>query len=430
MRRTVTSPVGARLMRRIALGVAMAVAVACSAERASPTAVTSPATAPISPGLPQEPSTSVSETTVVPPPVESTAATPVPSVAPTAPAELSTPPVGSELEQCLATWSLDDRIALLTWPSVYSDQWSTAEAVVRDNHVGGVVLMKPSNEFAADLAARLSSLEALSHGGLLVSTDEEGGAVQRLKALDVLDSQEALSQGDATAVAAIVRAHAQVIADAGIDVVLGPVVDVRPAQGDDPLGQGRLFLGDAERVAELAAVYVDAWQSAGMLPVLKHFPGHGSASSDTHQSLATTPDLDALRTSDLVPYARLASSGTAVMVGHLSVPGLTDGEPASLNAAAIRLLRTELGYADALVISDALGMGAVGVPVPEAAVRSITAGVDVVLFTGTSDAAAVIAAIRSAVQSGRVPEAEINDSALRVEQALVARGAQCRPVPA
>jgi beta-N-acetylhexosaminidase len=85
---------------------------------------------------------------------------------------------------------------------------------------------------------------------------------------------------------------------------------------------------------------------------------------------------------------------------------------------------------DALVVSDALGMGAVGVPVPEAAVRSIAAGVDVVLFTGTSDAPAVIKAIRQAVQSGRISEAEINDSALRVEQALVDRGAQCQPVSA
>ena len=115
----------------------------------------------------------------------------------------------------------EDRIALLTWPSVYSDQWSTAEAVVRDNHVGGVILMKPSNAFAAELATRLSSLDALSHGGLLVATDEEGGVVQRLKALGALDSQETLSQRDVAAVSVAVRAHAKVIAAAGIDVVLG-----------------------------------------------------------------------------------------------------------------------------------------------------------------------------------------------------------------
>jgi beta-N-acetylhexosaminidase len=425
MQQATSCPAVRRLGRCAALVVAMVAAVACSSERAAPATVpgTAPSTVPISQGLPTEPSTSVVEPSVETT-IEVAPTTSDTSVASTAPA--STPPGGSELEQCLATWSLDDRIALLTWPSVYSDQWSTAQAVVRDNHVGGVVLMKPSNDFAADLAGQLAALEELSHAGLLVSTDEEGGAVQRLKALGVLDSQEALSQRDATAVAAIVRAHAAVIADAGIDVVLGPVVDVRPVDGEDPLGQSRLFLGDAERVAELAAVYVDAWQSAGMLPVLKHFPGHGSASTDTHQSLATTPDLDALRAWDLVPYARLAGSGAAVMVGHLDVPGLTNGEPASLNSAAVRLLREELGYADALVLSDALGMGAVGVPVPEAAVRSIAAGVDVVLFTGTSDAPAVINAIREAVQSGRITEAEINDSALRVEQQLVARGAQCQ----
>ena len=121
-----------------------------------------------------------------------------------------------------------------------------------------------------------------------------------------------------------------------------------------------------------------------MLPVLKHFPGHGGASADTHDELATTPPLDAMRAYDLVPFQQLAARGAAVMVGHLNVPELTDGQPASMSKAAIALLR-ELGYGDALVLSDALGMDAIGIPVDDAAVLSIQAGVDVVTFTGISD---------------------------------------------
>jgi beta-N-acetylhexosaminidase len=407
----------------VAAVVALAGVAACSTSSERPAAP--PPTTNGAPILPAEPTSTSSAPLTLP------AATTVPvTVAPTVP-ETTTPPTVdpvTSVAQCLATWSLDDRIALLTWPSVYSDQWGTAEQVVRDNNVGGVILMKPSDSFAAELTSRLAALDSLSHAGLLVATDEEGGAVQRLRALQVLESQEVLSQQEAAVIDARLRNHAEVIAAAGIDVVLGPVVDVRPDNGDDPLGQGRLFRGDANRVADLGSIYVSAWQSAGMLPVLKHFPGHGAASADTHQSLATTPSLDKLIQRDLVPYARLAGSGAAVMVGHLDVPGLTDGEPASLNAAAIRLLRDELGYADALVLSDALGMGAVGVPVPEAAVRSIAAGVDVVLFTGTADTPAVIAAIRNAVDNGRLSVSEIDDSAARVARELIARGRPCVPV--
>lgn len=354
------------------------------------------------------------------------------TVATTSPAQTTTSTESpaeqaEQLAACVSSWPLRDRIAVLVWPSVYSEQWATAQAVVSDLHVGGVILMKPGDAFAADLATHLAELDAVSPHGLVVATDEEGGAVQRLSALEVIPSQEAMSEEDAATITATIEQHAGLIAAAGIDVVLGPVVDVRPAEGEDPLGAGRLFLGGPQEVAALGLLYVEAWQSAGLLPVLKHFPGHGSASADTHQELATTPPLDELRTRDLVPYEQLAATGAGVMVGHLAVPGLTDGEPASLSARAVTLLRTELGYADALVMTDALGMGAVGLSVPSAAVRALQAGVDVVIFTSTGETADVIDAIEAAVQAGTLTVAEIDDSAVRVARLIEGRGTPCAP---
>lgn len=329
---------------------------------------------------------------------------------------------------CVATWPLRDRIALLVWPGVYTDSWPEVVATVRDLHVGGVLLMKVGDEFVGELGLHLAALEQLSAHGLLIATDEEGGDVQRLRALDSMPSQEQMSQQSAEERGVILDRHAQVIAAVGIDVVLGPIVDVRPVVsgvvGNDPLGAGRLFIGDQQQVASLGAEYVAAWQRAGMLPVLKHFPGHGGASADTHDELATTAALDAMRAYDLVPFQQLAASGAAVMVGHLNVPELTDGQPASMSKAAIALLR-ELGYGDALVLSDALGMDAIGIPVADAAVLSIQAGVDVVIFTGISDTAAVINAIELAVTDGRLTTADIDDSALRVARQLEADGRPC-----
>lgn len=337
----------------------------------------------------------------------------------------------ASLAACIATWPLRDRIALLVWPGAYSNDWATVEQTVNDLHVGGVLLMKVDDAFAADLASHLTALDQLSAHGVLVATDEEGGDVQRLRVLDAFQSEAEMSQQTTEERAAILDRHAQLIATAGIDVVLGPVVDVRPVVngvvGDDPLGEGRLFIGDPPQVAALGAEYVVAWQRAGMLPVLKHFPGHGGASADTHDELATTPPLDAMSTYDLVPFQQLATTGAGVMVGHLNVPGLTDGQPASMNAAAIALLRA-MGYGDALVLSDALGMDAVGIPVADAAVLSIQAGVEVVIFTGISDTAAVIAAMEQAVADGRLSAAEIDDSAFRVARLLQAHGRPCTAV--
>lgn len=331
---------------------------------------------------------------------------------------------------CLSTWAVRDRIALLVWPGVYTDNWPDVVATVRDLHVGGVLLMKIGDDYVDQLGFHLAALEQLSAHGLLIAADEEGGDVQRLRAIDEFPSQERMSRKTVEERTAILDRHAQLIASVGIDVVLGPIVDVRPivdgVVGDDPLGTGRLFVGDPQTVSSLGAEYAAAWQRAGMLPILKHFPGHGGASADTHDELATTPPLDAVLAYDLVPFQQLATSGAGVMVGHLNVPALTDGKPASMSAAAISLLRN-MGYGNALVLSDALGMDAVGLTVPDAAVLSIQAGVDVVIFTGISETTAVINAIELAVTDGRLTTAEIDDSALRVERLLQADGRPCIP---
>lgn len=382
---------------------------------APPTAETTPTDQPVAPSSDAASITSVTSTPLTTLPVTSPATAP--------------PRTVLDLAACVRSWPLRERVALLVWPAVYDRDWATAQRVVSDLGIGGVVLMKPSDSFAANLADSLADLDALSRHGLLVATDEEGGEVQRLAALGPIPSQADMSALGEEAIRTQVGSHAQVLAAAGIDVVFAPVVDVRAADGSDPLGDERLFLGGPDDVTRLAGAYTDAWLGAGILPVLKHFPGHGRASADTHQKLATTPSLDELRTWDLVPYRDLAGQGAGVMVGHLAVPGLTDGRPASLDRAAVTFLRTELGYGDALVVSDALGMGAVGLDVPTAAVRSLAAGVDVVIFTDTSQTGSVIDAIMRAVEAGSLTEAEIDDSAVRVAREIERSGGSCGKGP-
>ena len=127
----------------------------------------------------------------------------------------------------------------------------------------------------------------------------------------------------------------------GITIDFAPVVDVSN-QGDDTVIGDRSFSNDPAVVTTYAGAYARGLRDAGLLPVLKHFPGHGHGSGDSHTAgVVTTPPLDQLMQSDLVPYRTLTTEGpVAVMIGHLEVPGLTGNSPASLSPAAVNLLRS------------------------------------------------------------------------------------------
>lgn len=331
---------------------------------------------------------------------------------------------------CATDLTTREQAALLVWPSVYSSSWAEAQRVVSDHGIGGVLLMRPEGWSPDELAQRLAALEAGSRHGLVVATDEEGGDVQRLRVVGELASQRAVSTSmspdDATL---LIASHANAVRATGVDMVLGPVVDVEPNAGDVPLQPSRFFVGDPVAVSSYAAAYIDGWTEAGLLAVVKHYPGHGAASGDTHITAGVTPSFADIEGWDLRPYAeladRVATDDLAVMVGHLTVPDLTDGVPATRSASAIDHLRDELGYGDALLITDALGMAAVGLAEPEASVLAVAAGIDIVIFTQTSQTGAVIDALVAAVDNGQISADQLEASATKVMRLLERDGHTC-----
>lgn len=334
------------------------------------------------------------------------------------------------LTSCVSELTVRERVALLVWPAVYADDWPGAIALVRDNDVGGVLLMSQDGLDAATVTARLAELEAASRHGLIISTDEEGGDVQRLRDARPLGSQRSVAE-DLTpdAAATLIAEHGAVVRDLGVDMVLGPVVDVEPNVGNVPLESSRFFAGPPQTVSDYGAAYLTGWAQAGLFATIKHYPGHGAASGDTHIADGVTPSLSDLEGFDLLPYRDLRTvadaTDAAVMIGHLTVPGLTDGVPATRSPAAIDYLRDDLGYGDALLITDALGMAAVGIPEPEASVLALQAGIDVVLFTLSSQTDAVIDAIDAAVASGALAEQHVTDAAEKVMSRLERDGHTC-----
>ncbi len=320
----------------------------------------------------------------------------------------------------LASMSTRDKLAQLLMVGVRNG--SDARAVVDDYHVGGIMIGSWT-----DLTMLTDgSLPDIADGGplpLAVSVDEEGGRVQRLSPiLGPMPSARALATSHTPdEVYQIALDHGRQMRGLGITVDFAPVVDVTSAADNTVIGD-RSFGSDAATVTAYAGAFARGLRDAGLLPVLKHFPGHGHGSGDSHTAgVVTTPPLSDLMNSDLVPYRTLTTEGpVAVMIGHLEVPGLTGGLPASLSPAAIGLLRSG-GYGgpgfNGPVFSDDLSsMAAISsrYGVAEAVLRALQAGTDVALWITTDQVPAVLDRLEKAVSAGELSLSGVEASVLRM----------------
>lgn len=326
----------------------------------------------------------------------------------------------------LSAMSARDTLAQLVMVGVRDA--ADARAVVADHHVGGIFIGSWT-DLSMLTDGSLKEITQNQHDSgplpLAVSVDEEGGRVSRLSSL--IGKSPSAKELGSTSTAAQVRELAaergRKMADLGITVDFAPVVDVVDSDTDEDSVIGdRSFGSDPVTVTEYAGAYAQGLRDAGVLPVLKHFPGHGHGSGDSHTAGAVvTPPLTQLQDSDLVPYRTLVSQApVAVMMGHLEVPGLTE-DPASLSPAAVNLLRTGTDYRgpafDGPVFSDDLSsMAAITdhYGVAEAVLRSLRAGVDIALWVTTDDVPAVLDRLEQALSSGELKREAVDASLARV----------------
>jgi beta-N-acetylhexosaminidase len=303
--------------------------------------------------------------------------------------------------------------------------------------LAGITLYGPNIASPAQLAGLTRRLAAAAPSPV-IAIDEEGGDVTRIahQTGSPYPGNAALGAVDDPALtAAVYRGLGADLTALGVNLDLAPSVDVNSAAGNPVIGT-RSFGSDPDLVTRHAAAAVGGLQAAGLAACAKHFPGHGSTTLDTHHEVATVDvPMDLLARRDLPPFvAAIGAGARAVMPGHLRVPGLTGDLPASLSAAALTgLLRGELGFTG-VIISDALEMQAVSGPfgIPEAAVRAVAAGTDLLCLGRDQDwksYLAVRAALVSAVGDGRLPAARLADAAARVAE-LRAWLAVARPGPA
>jgi beta-N-acetylhexosaminidase len=277
-----------------------------------------------------------------------------------------------------------------------------------------------------DQTARLTAQLRAARPTALVAIDEEGGDVTRLDhrtgsgypgnaALGVVDDP-----GLTRSVYAAIGAD---LADAGIGLNLAPAVDVNTAD-DNPVIGTRSFGADPLLVARHAAAAIAGLQSTGVAACAKHFPGHGATVTDSHRELPTVDvPLDVLRTRELPPFAAAVGAGArAIMTAHVRVPALTGDDPATFSRRAlVGLLRGEMGY-PGVVITDALEMtaaAAVAGGIPQAAVRALAAGADLLCIGARVShelVEAVAAEIVTAVADQRLPRLRLVEAATRTAE--------------
>jgi beta-N-acetylhexosaminidase len=305
-----------------------------------------------------------------------------------------------------------------------ADDMLAQSQLLTDYKIGGAAVMTAPPDVHDGSILQFKEAAGSRNVPLLIATDEEGGIVQRFKILGALPSpqQVAFTLSAAEAQQMISR-HGDMLHAVGIDMVFGPLADVAPPGGTSPLGT-RVFSDNPDTVQTYTLAYVKGWQTAGILPTIKHFPGMGFATGNTDYGPATTPSFSALKMRDFIPYmSAMADTGTAIMVGNQTVPGWFTG-PASLSPVVNAYLRTNLGYKNNLIITDSLSANAVTAETSEsqAAVDAIAAGNDIALIVEAPDAslvqskalvASLVSALRQAVNSGTITKKQLETSVLR-----------------
>ncbi|WP_328644919.1 glycoside hydrolase family 3 protein [Amycolatopsis sp. NBC_00348] len=309
-----------------------------------------------------------------------------------------------------------ERVAQLIMAGADPGQERATAGLVRDEHVGAIFIGGTSTRLLT--GGRLAAISAMAGIPLLTAVDEEGGRVQRIDDLDgATPSARTLAATSSPDQArALGYSRGRQLLDRGVTMDLAPVADVSDAPAKSVIGD-RSFSVDPAVVTRYAGAFADGLRAAGVTPVLKHFPGHGNASGDSHRLLPRTPPLTVLESHDLKPYEMLLPAGApAVMMGHLDVPGLTGGLPASLSAAAYELLRGKYRF-DGVAMTDDLGaMRAITdrFGLAEAATRALVAGADLVLWSSPEPVSPVLDRLEHAVAAGELPQSRLGEALSRV----------------
>ncbi|MDR1033549.1 MAG: glycoside hydrolase family 3 protein [Bifidobacteriaceae bacterium] len=365
--------------------------------------------------------------------------TPLPTLTPTSPPE---PTLEQRIDAYIAKMTLEQKIgqmfiidleALETGKRTeYEFPTAISDAQIQNlskYKVGGIIYFSGNLTDRDSLVNYNKNLQSNSDIPLFISVDEEGGSVSRLAKHGNMgvtvfpNMQEIGATGDSHNALNVGETFANELSPLGFNLDFAPVADVN-TNPENPVIGPRAFASDANLVAKMVVAEVNGLQSK-ISAVLKHFPGHGDTTQDSHTGkVKVNANLERLRKVELLPFKAGIDAGVdAVLTAHIDLPNVTDdGLPATMSREIVTdLLRNELNF-QGIIITDALDMEAISdYYTPQQIVTNcINAGIDILLmpkyFYDTHDA------FLAAVQSGEISEARIDESLRRIVSIKVKRG--------
>lgn len=293
--------------------------------------------------------------------------------------------------------------------------------LVNTNKVGGVILFKRNIETSEQLKKLNNNIDGLNKEiPLFISVDEEGGRVNRLpsdmenfpSAREVglkIDKDYAYNNG---------KSIGESLKVTGFNMNYAPVLDIFSNPKNTVIGD-RAFGSDVETVSTMGIATMKGIEEEGIISVIKHFPGHGDTSVDSHYGLPIVyKTLEELENFELIPFKKAIKEGCkAIMVSHILLDKIDKQNPSSMSETVVTdILREQLGF-DGVVITDDMEMGAIteNFTVEDACVQSIIAGCDIVLIgSGNESIYNTIQAIKDSILNGKITEERINESVVRI----------------
>lgn len=342
------------------------------------------------------------------------------------PAHQSGSAEGSDIvEKTLADMSLRDKVCQMmfvrpesiTGIDVVTAAGDTTKTALEQYPVGGIVYFAQNMESKDQVKEMIDNSQSYSKVGLFISTDEEGGMVNRLMntvGTTYIDSMYNYKDEGTQKAHDNAYTIASDMAALGFNMDFAPVADVWSNPDNTVIGE-RAYSDDYSQAAELVGSAVKGFEDGGVMCTLKHFPGHGDTAEDSHYSSAyVRRTKDEIMADEMQPFtAGIEAGAEFVMVGHLIVPDI-DELPATLSyKITTEMLRDEMHF-EGIAITDSLAMSSIAdnYGVGESAVMSIKAGIDMLLDPTDIDTA--IDAVVQAVESGDITEDRINDSVRKI----------------
>lgn len=296
------------------------------------------------------------------------------------------------------------------------------QQILENHQIGGVLLYKKNYTTYSDMIEFINFIKQTNQKAgnppIFISIDQEGGRVNRIPPdFKNLPSAYALAQTqNEEIIKEAANITARILSNAGVNMNFAPVLDIKRFANNHAIGD-RSYSENKEVVAKYGNIYMKEMQERNVLPVIKHFPGHGLTKKDTHFRLPTiNSKIEEIEKEDMMPFKKLIENGAdAMLVSHIIIKGFSKGYPASVSREVIKYIEDKLQF-KGLIVTDDMRMKAMVMSYGKnnAVKKAVLAGNDMIVMK-YSEKDRVYEKLEKLVSNNKIEESEIDR---RVEKIL------------